>query len=365
LINRLRRGSVNSEGKIVSVAALPRSIETRHVLSHRIVESATTVTTAGPGGIGCEVHDSDSRTITVFRDAEVYPKYGLVVVGGEALVQESLLKIQRKFETGKLQLPKRRKRVSTPVFGLKLSSNYYHFWRECVVPMLLLREPEVLGLGELTVTVTSPLAPWQQQVLEQLLPDGARLLQVEKDVRIQSPLTVVPSVYRTRVLSPEVVARLRSIVQQVAGSRMPLAPYSDGSGTLRAIYISRRSASRRRPTNEHLLLDGLRARGVPAVTLEAMDPRDGLALFADAEIVIGQHGAGLTNLIGCRGPTSVLEIFGVPLDGSAPSHYRALTGSLGFNYSAVSGGAKTNAADVELPVSDILDWIDSRPRLVG
>lgn len=73
------------------------------------------------------------------------------------------------------------------------------------------------------------------------------------------------------------------------------------------IYIKR--ANRRKITNEKEILGTLRKYGFKAVSLESMSLEKQMEVFYSAEIVIGAHGAGLTNLVFCRPGTRVIELF--------------------------------------------------------
>ena len=79
------------------------------------------------------------------------------------------------------------------------------------------------------------------------------------------------------------------------------------------IYISRRSASRRRVLNEKELEPILLKHGFRIVECEKLSFPEQVELFSHASMVVGLHGAGLANLLfapaGCR----VLEILTPPL----------------------------------------------------
>lgn len=80
------------------------------------------------------------------------------------------------------------------------------------------------------------------------------------------------------------------------------------AGGMRPIYISRSKASRRRLVNEEAVLGALGTLGIEALDMEDLAPHDQFDLMADADVVIGPHGAGLTNMIGSRPGTHVVEI---------------------------------------------------------
>ena len=342
---------------ILEICDLPEDVSRRHIVSHRVVEPESGIAAPGDDRATPERFLTDDRTLTIFRDASIVAEYGLIVLPGGILVEDSLLKVRKKVRLGKLNRRRRRLVVNSPVFCMKVYSNYYHFWRECLVPMLMLRENEVLELGDLTIAITRPLEDWQEKALRCLVPEGTRLLRVDSNAEIRAKLAVLPSVHRSTAFSPRVVEDLRSLVDQLIADREIEQSRSAVARDSVGLYISRQRATRRRPTNEKLLIASLERRGISAVVLEELDPRDGLALFKNARLVIGQHGAGLTNMIASPGAASVLELHSV--DASvAPNHYRALAASLGLNYTGFSGPAEDYNADLELPVPAILDWVD-------
>jgi capsular polysaccharide biosynthesis protein len=74
------------------------------------------------------------------------------------------------------------------------------------------------------------------------------------------------------------------------------------------IYISRKIASRRHIVNEAEIVGLLHSLDFEIVTLENMAVSEQARLFQNASVVIGPHGAGLTNLVFCESHTKVLEI---------------------------------------------------------
>jgi capsular polysaccharide biosynthesis protein len=74
------------------------------------------------------------------------------------------------------------------------------------------------------------------------------------------------------------------------------------------IYISRRKANRRMLNNEDLLTDQLLSHGFNVVCLEDLSWRQQVLLFQQAEMVVGMHGAGLSNILYCTRPRLVIEL---------------------------------------------------------
>lgn len=87
-------------------------------------------------------------------------------------------------------------------------------------------------------------------------------------------------------------------------------PAGAGAGaTPRRIYVSRADSAGRRVVNEDALLAALRPLGFVPVALAGMTVQAQAALFADAEMIVGPHGAGLTNAVFAPPGTGLLELF--------------------------------------------------------
>lgn len=84
------------------------------------------------------------------------------------------------------------------------------------------------------------------------------------------------------------------------------------------IYISRRQTRQRAVINEASVLEFLSNFGFELYCLEEMTLREQAELFAAAEIIIGPHGGGLTNVLFAPSNAIVIEFF-------APAHFRAQT----------------------------------------
>jgi hypothetical protein len=96
---------------------------------------------------------------------------------------------------------------------------------------------------------------------------------------------------------------LRWVGQQISLSVLP-SPKEKKS----RLYISRRKPSARVVVNEMDLISPLSQLGFQICWLEEMPFEEQVRLFRNAEIVVGPHGAGLTNLIFCPARTQVVEI---------------------------------------------------------
>jgi capsular polysaccharide biosynthesis protein len=85
-----------------------------------------------------------------------------------------------------------------------------------------------------------------------------------------------------------------------------LPPEAGHGGDL--VYVSRRSAKKRRLLNESDLEDCLRRRGFSIVSPESLSFADQAAVFASARVIVAPHGAGLANLVFARPGALVIEL---------------------------------------------------------
>lgn len=89
-----------------------------------------------------------------------------------------------------------------------------------------------------------------------------------------------------------------------------LGPEPVAVGKRRRLYISRAGAQRGRPVaNEREIEAILGSRGFETVRLEELRVREQAKLFASAEVVVGPHGAGFTNLVFCPPGAKIVEFF--------------------------------------------------------
>ena len=103
------------------------------------------------------------------------------------------------------------------------------------------------------------------------------------------------------------------------------------------IYISRTLPSARVIANEEELLPGLLEMGFQICHLEKMSFEKQVRLFRNAEVVVGPHGAGFTNLIFSKPGTSLVEILA---EGHERRCYWTLSGELGHHYQFYLGTPK-------------------------
>jgi capsular polysaccharide biosynthesis protein len=103
------------------------------------------------------------------------------------------------------------------------------------------------------------------------------------------------------------------------------------------IYISRRLPSARVIANEEELFPGLLEMGFQICRLEEVPFEEQVRLFRNADMVVGPHGAGFTNLIFSKPSTRVVEILA---KGYERRCYWTLSEELGHDYRFYLGTPK-------------------------
>jgi len=171
------------------------------------------------------------------------------------------------------------------------SSGYYH-WIIEVLPRLFAYESVANDSPRLIVN--SPLNHWQLESLEllgfprrDLVELGTDYLQLEK---LYFPAYIGINPYCLDWLRERLVTTM--------------AP----KGKPKRVYITRRLAAKRRLVNENQIESLLHQHGFIIAELETLSFAEQVRLFAQAEIVVGPHGAGLTNMVWAPRDCKVMEI---------------------------------------------------------
>jgi capsular polysaccharide biosynthesis protein len=178
------------------------------------------------------------------------------------------------------------------------SINYYHFVVD-VLPRLAVLEaclpdtkPDAFYLPSAT--------RYQQELVELIGLDSATIVETGKHRAVRAEHLLVPSLPNPNELAPGwLVSWLRDRLPAVATDDKP-----------RRIYVTRgdRPHTRRLDT-EPGVWPGLEGHGFTRVDPGTMSVRDQIDLFAAADVIVGVHGAALTNLLFAKPGVRVLELF--------------------------------------------------------
>jgi capsular polysaccharide biosynthesis protein len=283
---------------------------------------------------------SGSGCVAVLKSGRLVTSEGLVVTADGLLVEESLWDADHRARS---ELWRHRLPPAVRVDGTHASiislwcENYFHWLLDALPRIALLEEA---GESQHRLVVPEQLRSFQLESLRALGYDAGRLTrfaggQLAPDVLVwPSPAAHVG--YPTR---RNVEWLRRRLV------RLPRAGR-------RRIYVSRSDATTRVVVNEPELMSALQPYGFERVLPHDLSFGDQVALFADAEIVVGPHGAGLSNMVFAR-DASVCEI--VHPGRRNPCFYRLASASR-HDYWYVL--AEASGANMVVPVADVVETVN-------
>ncbi len=199
--------------------------------------------------------------------------------------------------------------------------NYYHWTLECL-PKLLGIETYYQETGNSpTILLPSDTSSWMQESLELLTADWV-------DTAVLQP--GITYVDRFVVPSYPTPSRIECFWLRDRAHNAANVTTLDQKDYPSRIYVTRRNANVRRVKNEKALLEVLSEYNVQPYALEKLSLREQIQLFANAELVISPHGAGLANLVYATAPT-IVELFGYK---EKTTFYR-LSKLMGYEYHAL------------------------------
>jgi hypothetical protein len=213
--------------------------------------------------------------------------------------------------------------------------NYYHWMVETVPKIRYLREFEDAIERSVTVLVPADAPPFVAETLRLLEWPQSKIAYATEPVYLVRNL-VVPS-YPERHASDFEWIR-QEILEAVLTESEP-----GGGGN---VYVSRANAIERRILNEDEVMDVLSNYGFERYCLEARSLTENVRLFNRADIVVGPHGAGLTDIIFTEDCT-LLELFGEKVK----EPYELLADTLGVEYESMY--CQADAADIIVDIEQL------------
>ena len=228
-------------------------------------------------------------------------------------------------------------------------ANYYHWVIDTLPRLLAFRSCERLWQGH-RLLVCPERTGYMAESLALLGVDAEQLLPVAGPTWLRS-VYAVSNLSTYGHVHPVAFAALRAA----------LLPLVEDAAPTRRILVLRGDATRRRLLNEGEVAAWAAARGFEAVSLTGMGFLDQVRLFRQAQIVLGAHGAGLTNMVWAHPGRSAL----IELAPDAPSlnHFRRLAGRLRLPYWRVVAGRTPRPGDRDgdfLIAPDTLDRVLAR-----
>jgi capsular polysaccharide biosynthesis protein len=182
-------------------------------------------------------------------------------------------------------------RMSKEVFALGVSQhlNYYHWMIESIP-----RLDWLSAQNNLPVLLANPRRKYHTQSIEYLHPPSLEPICISQPTMFDQ-LVFVEFLAKSNV-------RLSPLIRDFYRAHSP-----NSGPRRRRLLVSRADAGIRRIVNEPDLMQALSWLDFELVQLTPMSVEEQAMLFAEAEIVVGPHGAGFANLCFCQKGTRVLE----------------------------------------------------------
>jgi hypothetical protein len=219
------------------------------------------------------------------------------------------------------------------------ANNFGHFLMDSL-PRIHLAELAGMGPGDVDHVIVNVPAPRLWPILEQLGIAADRVVQGRPGVALRPDRLIAPSFPGVRCnYQPWLPAWLRARLGPSVVRRH------------RRIYVPRLHA--RRILNIDDLLPVLLEHGFE--TVDPGDHPDPFRMFAEATVVVGVHGAGLTDLAFCAPGTAVLEL--LPEGHQAPYYY-TLADSAGLRYGHLVVESRLDALPEGSPPNKADVWVD-------
>jgi glycosyl transferase family 61 len=238
-----------------------------------------------------------------FADAlgNVFSEDGSLVLGASLPVRGHV----NEYYTPQRILPPIYRAKSLAVVTSSLQGGYYH-WLMDVLPRIHMVLSQ--GMGTDCFFVQAKYG-FQRETLRLLGITNTQLINTEDYEFVSARELVVPF--------HEVGPRMEHpkwVCDFLRGAFLPIATQQALADPVRRLYISRNDARWRRVINELEVMQVLEPLGFRRITLGQLSFTEQVRLFQNAEVVIGPHGAGLSNLAFCQPGTKVIEFQQLKLD---------------------------------------------------
>ena len=304
-------------------------------------------------------HQRGHLSVRIVEDVVLWPSYGGGCTPDGALIMDSFHSPQ-KVDAGLRQhvfkpFPTRRIDETVATLG-HFNRNYYHKFADSVPRLYSLWHPELRALDRILLLIDRRFTADERRLIESLVPPNVEIVKLGYLSRV-SPRRYVhlPFMGADRVqhsewfyesagyLPQEYLTWYRERVFDHFGIRNPQPRHK--------LFISRRNARIRRTLNEDEVAIALEQRGFRTVQLESLSLADQVRLLAEAQCVVGQHGAGLTNILYMSPGARVVELLSTP---DQLIHYSLLSENLGIEHVQLVHHEARKNADITVNVEKLL-----------
>ncbi len=208
------------------------------------------------------------------------------------------------------------------LLGTDGAHNYSHWLTRNLFKLALL---EWSGVSTtLPLVVNEDLRGYQLEAIEMLEIPRSRLMLMRRDLVVRCREINVPVNMRGH-------PRMRASIEWLRGRLARFMEPVTRAETL--LYVSRQDSRRHVLLNEPELTDALARLGFETVVLSGMSLADQIRRFSRARVIVGGHGAGLTNIIFAPPQASIVEITNANL--RHMGDFRVICKAMGMRYTEI------------------------------
>tara|TARA_B110000211_G_C14070483_1_gene549735 strand:- start:1266 stop:2336 length:1071 start_codon:yes stop_codon:yes gene_type:complete len=199
------------------------------------------------------------------------------------------------------------------------SDNYYHWFTECIPKIILFSTSHDVSKYVFIFPINHD-KPFIKSTL--------KILDISYQFFTENEFVVCDKIKFITLTAP--IGNFRPKIQRDLSDILKNKISIENNTPKKKVYISRSNASKRFITNEKELLPILKKYNYQIVHLEKLSLEEQIKLIHDTYILIGLHGAGLTNMMFLQPQTKVIEI---RLEGDIHMNlFYSLAQSLKVNY---------------------------------
>lgn len=177
---------------------------------------------------------------------------------------------------------------------------YFHWLFQILPRLKILRD---LAIDYDAIYLEPITCAFQLEALAKIGLNNKRVIFAQPDTQISADVLIVPSI----IIKDPCFFYPSWIIDFLRSTFLDenCMKYSD----FKRIYISRSKANMRKVVNEDDVVNILQSHGFVIVHLEDFSLLEQTALIASAEIIVGPHGSGFSNLVFAQPGAHVIEIF--------------------------------------------------------
>jgi hypothetical protein len=248
-----------------------------------------------------------------------------------------------------------RRRLKGTVAVIPPYKHYGHLLTDILMPLGFALGQGVLAKGETLTIVTGTLVlPFIRTFIEGLRSNG---FVVEHTVARPFETLVADSFLYARThtrnvehlfATPEAIGFLRKCFTSLGDTPEPGEPR-------RCLYLTRGRTRLRQVENEERLIQELTQRNFKIFEANWANHSDQIRLFSEADVIVGIHGAGLSNVLWAKPSAHLIEIMSNNGRKTTGLHWAA---EVGLSYTPVFGSKERGKQAFRIEVGQVLSVLD-------